>query len=111
MNTSELKAIALTEKEARYLNDLRSAAKNYRQSLETLQTSAQRDLDRLAAGQHTSGIGGQWITEPVGYHAALKALLEVQYYAYEMEDTDAWQMLCAAAYKEEVDWFHASASK
>jgi hypothetical protein len=104
--TEDLKKTTLTEKEARYLNDLRRAAKNYRESLETLQTSAQRDLDRLAAGQHTSGIGGQWITEPVAYHAALKALLEVQFYAYEMDDTDAWQELVQAAYKEEIDWFH-----
>lgn len=111
MNTTELKAIALTKNEARYLNSLRSAAKAYREALETLQTSAQRDLDRLAAGQHTSGIGSQWLVEAATKHATLQAVLEGQYTSYDMENTDVWQELATAAYKEQIDWFTARTSE
>lgn len=102
----ELKAVALTEHEARYLTDLARAAKNYREALETLQTAAQRDLDKLAAGNHTAGIGGQWLQEASSYHGALRTLLEAAYYAYNMEDVQVWQELVQAAYTEQVSYFH-----
>jgi hypothetical protein len=106
--TADLKATKLTNREARYLTSLAQNARYYRESLQHLQTAAQRDLDNLAAGNNTSGIGHQWLIEPATYHAALKANLEAQYTSYDMEDRDLWQELVAAAYKGEIEYFFAA---
>lgn len=106
-NTQTPQAAPTTEREASYLNRLRDAAEAYERSLATLADSIKREQDLLGDGYQTQGIGSQWLIEAATKQATLKATLENQYNAKEMEDRDAWQELVQQAYKQEVRWFSA----